>query len=667
MIASEPGPAESRIEAGVRRARRHVEFGEYPEALALAQSLLAEVPENRDVLYLKAVAQRLFGHTDAAIVTLARFEALHPDFARLFQERGHCLRTMGDTRAAIEAYERAVTLNGALLASWNALAELCAQGGRSADAETAANRAAQLAGLPAELISAGGLLAEGDIFGAERILRRFLKAHSEHVEAMRLLAQVGVKLDVLDDAEFLLESALVFAPEHHAARYEYAFVLSQRHKHAQALAEVDKLRAVDPRNRDVRTLGASIHVGLGNHEQALQLFDELLRETPASPDLHLSIAHAQKTLGRRDASIESYRAAARARPDFGDAYWSLANLKTYRFTDAEILEMRAQEARAGIALADRYHFCFALGKAYEDRAEYEESFRYYTSGNALKKSECRYDADRLDEALRLQVSVFTREFFAARAEAGCKSPDPIFIVGLPRAGSTLLEQILASHSQVEGTMELADIPRLAMQLGGRERRGVAPRYPGVLGGVGLDALQRMGEQFLSDTRVYRSDKRFFIDKMPNNFRHIGLIHSILPNAKIIDARREPIACCFSNFKQLFASGQEFTYGLQDLARYYRGYVSLMEHWDRVLPGRILRVRHEDVVADLEGSVRRLLQFCDLDFEPHCLEFYKTERAVRTASSEQVRNPIFRDGLDQWRRYEPWLGELKRALGPLASA
>jgi tetratricopeptide (TPR) repeat protein len=375
---------------------------------------------------------------------------------------------------------------------------------------------------------------------------------------------------------------------------------------------------------------------------------------------------ALKTIGRQPEAIESYRAAARVQPSLGDAYWSLANLKTYRFTDDEITRMRAHEAAAATSLIDRFHLCFALGKALEDRGEFAESFGYYERGNALKKTQTRYKAEQMERHLRLLRSVLTQEFFAARRGVGCDRADPIFIVGLPRAGSTLLEQILASHSQVEGTMELADIPRIVHQLQGRQEDPARPRYPGVLTELTPEQLKHLGGKYLEDTRVYRNGKPFFIDKMPNNFRQLGLIHLILPNAKIIDARREPMACCFSNFKQLYAAGQEFTYGLEEIGRYYRSYVELMQHWDVALPGKVLRVQYEDVVDNLELNVRRVLQFCGLKFESGCIEFYKTERSVRTASSEQVRRPIFREGVDQWRNFEPFLGPLRAALGDLAN-
>jgi tetratricopeptide (TPR) repeat protein len=663
VAPAEPNPDSSisPIEAEVLRTRGLLERRQFAAAMAAGEALLTQVPENRDVLYLVAVSQRYLGRIADSLRTLERFEALHPGYGRLFQERGHCLRAVGQTDAAIEAYRRAVVLNGALPASWRALAELCRAAGRIEEADNADRFAKHVATLPTAVVTATSLFAEGETYAAEQLIRKFLQQHGDHIEGMRLLAQIGMKLDILDDAEFLLESVLVFAPDYHAARYEYALVLSKRHKHRQSLDEVRKLCQLEPDNPAFRTLEGNDYVGLGDHESALRIYRELLERTPGKEDLHLSIAHALKTMGRQAQAIESYRASAAARPNYGDAYWSLANLKTYRFTDEEMARMRAEEAAPSTPPVDRYHLCFALGKALEDRKEYAESFRYYELGNELKKDEVSYRPQITERNTRLQQTVCTREFFAARDGVGCDSPDPIFIVGLPRAGSTLLEQILASHSQVEGTMELAEIPRLVQQLQGRDPNDAQPRYPAVLADLTPEQFRKFGEKFMADTRIYRTNRPCFIDKMPNNFRHLGLIHLILPNAKIIDARREPMACCFSNFKQLFANGQEFTYSLGDIGRYYRTYVDLMQHWDEVLPGKILRMQHEAVVDDLEGSVRRLLAFCGLEFEPACLEFWKTERNVRTASSEQVRRPIFKEGLDQWRHFEPWLGPLKEAL------
>jgi tetratricopeptide (TPR) repeat protein len=661
VVTAEPGPAVSRIESQVLRARGLLGKQQFAAALAVAEALLAEVPENRDALYLVAVSQRYLSRTADALRTLTRFEQLHPTYGRLFQERGHCLKAVGQTTGAIEAYERAVQLNAALPASWRSLAELLRSVGRTAEAAEADRFAKHMATMPTAIVTATSLLAEGETHAAETIVRQFLQTHGDHIEGMRLLARIGMQLDVLDDAEFLLESVLVFSEDYHAARYDYAVVLSRRHKFQAALREVDALLQVEPGNRAFRTVEANAYVGLGDHERALQIFRDLLSDASHKEDLHLSIAHALKTMGRRSEAIESYRAAAASRPGFGDAYWSLANLKTYRFTETQMQQMRESVTDPSTQLVDRYHLSFALAKALEDRGEYAESFHYYDQGNQLKHGEIRYNPQLAERNTRLQKAVCTRDFFASRSGVGCPVPDPIFIVGLPRAGSTLLEQILASHSQVEGTMELSDIPRLVAHLLGRETVDTQPRYPQALAELTPEQLQRYGEKYLADTRVFRTDRPFFIDKMPNNFRHIGLLHLILPNAKIIDARREPMACCFGNFKQLFANGQEFTYSLQDIGRYYRTYVELMQHWDEVLPGKILRMQHEDVVADLDGSVRRLLDFCGLSFEPACLQFWKTERSVRTASSEQVRQPIFTDGLDQWRHFEPWLGPLREAL------
>jgi tetratricopeptide (TPR) repeat protein len=657
-------PSPSRIETEVRRIRAALERSEFAPALQAALRLREEAPENRDVLYMIAVAQRYLQRIPDALATLERLEELHPDYPRLYQERGHCYVALRSAAPAITAFEQAVKMSPALPASWRALEILYRMSGQAEAAKKAATEVDNLAKLPPEIVTAFSMFADNEISDAEQLLRRYLLAHGDHVEGMRLLAQIGVKMDVYDDAEILLESALALAPAYDALRYDYALILLRRHKHVRAREEMEKLLAKDPGNRDYRTTHATIRTGFGDYEKALPLYREILAETPDRPELHLSIAHALKTIGSTAEAIESYRAAAASRPRFGDAYWSLANLKTYRFTDAEIAQMRADEAAPRIGLEDRYHMCFALGKALEDRGEYAESFAFYERGNALKKSESRYRPEPLERNARLQAEVCTREFFEARRGVGCDSRAPIFIVGLPRSGSTLLEQILASHSKVEGTMELADILRMVQDMQGRETKDSIPRYPGILGEVPPEEFARLGEKYLADTRVYRTGKPFFIDKMPNNFRHVGLIHLILPNAKIIDARRDPLACCFSNYKQLFASGQQFTYSVEDITRYYRMYVELMAHWDRALPGKVLRVQHEDVVEDLEANVRRILEFCDLDFEPACVDFHKTERRIHTASSEQVRQPINRAGVDQWRRFDPWLGPLKAALAPL---
>jgi tetratricopeptide (TPR) repeat protein len=664
-VTSPPVAAPTSVELEVQRIRGLVREHRFGEAVGAAASLRTRYPENRDVLYLLALAQRQTRQTANALDTLADMERHYPGASRLYEERGHCYVAMQDAPRAIAAYERAVQINPALPRSWSMLEGLYRMVGDDAQRQVAAAHAGKLKSLPPEVITATGMFFEGELAASEKLIRAFLQRHGDHVEAMRLLARLGVARDILDDAEVLLAAALRMAPDYVELRRDYACVLLDRHKEVEAIVELDKLLALDPRNIDYRTLHATASVGLGDHEGGIRGFTDVLADTnPASrlaADLHLSIAHAQKTLGRRQEAIDAYRQAISIRPNFGDAYWSLANLKTYAFSVEEIAQLEAAEADPATAAIDRYHLCFALGKAYEDRKLYDVSYRFYERGNALKRAESRYRAELLEQNTALQKRICTREFFRERAGYGAPGRDPIFILGLPRSGSTLLEQVLASHSQVEGTQELSNVPRAVLDLQGYNPDLDNPRYPACLATMSADEFRALGEKYLADTRIYRSGKPHFIDKMPNNFRHLGFIHLILPNAKIIDARREPMACCFGNFKQLFARGQEFVYSIDDIARYYRTYLELMEHWDDVLPGRILHVYHEDVVEDLEGSVRRMLDHCELPFEPACLEFHRTERSIRTASSEQVRQPIFREGLDQWRHYEPWLGPLREAL------
>ncbi|MBV8911056.1 MAG: sulfotransferase [Gammaproteobacteria bacterium] len=656
----------SAVELEVQRTRELLKERRFEEALRAANALLVTVPENRDVLYLRAVAQRQLGDISAALATLASLEQLHPRYSGLHQERGHCYVTLRQAPQAIDSFLHAVNINPALPASWRMLEGLYRMTGQAGNAAMAAAHVATLGKLPSEVLAATALFSDGELAAAEQLIRTFLIEHGHHIEAMRLLARIGIQREVLDDAQLLLEAVLDLAPGYDAARYDYAQVLIERHLYAQAQEQVERLLAADPDSRNYRMLQALACVGLGRHERAVELYRALLSGAPRPEELHLSIAHSLKTLGLQAEAIAEYHAAARARDGYGDAWWSLANLKTYHFSPDELERMRAAEAAPSAAAVDRYHLCFALGKALEDAQQYEASFDFYCRGNALKRAESRYRAEPLELNTRLQIEVCTTDLFARLAKSGSPAADPIFIVGLPRSGSTLIEQILASHPAVEGTHELADVPRIVAELRGRETDAGHPRYPPVIASMGAGDFQRLGEKYLADTRIYRSDKPRFIDKMPNNFRHIGLIHLMLPNAKIIDARREPMACCFSNFKQLFAKGQEFTYSLEDVARYYRTYLELMRHWDRVLPGKVLRMHHEDLVNDLEGNVRRLLTHCELPFDPACLEFHRTERSVRTASSEQVRLPIYREGLDQWRQYANWLGSLREALGDALS-
>lgn len=643
-------------------AKSQLRNGQILDAVKTANRILECHAGDIETLYILAVAQRYLTQSDLALQTLERLIKASPEYGHAYQEQGHNYMQINNKMAAVRAYTRAVEFNPALIASWKALTKLYFESGDGDAAAKAQRSYSFLAKLPKELVSVSSLIHEGDIYKAEQLCRQFLRKRPHHIEAMRLLAAIGQKLNIYDDAEFLLESCLEFSPDYRIARFDYVNVLLKRQKFGKALEQAAALVKEAPGNFGFQNLFANANVMIGNHDEALKAYQYLLKQAPDNHQIMLSIGHVQKTIGQQRAAIDSYRRAYEVKHDCGDAYWSLANLKTYRFTDSEIDLAEQAEREEGVSLADRFHLCFALGKAHEDRGDIAKSFTYYERGNQLKKEQSRYSADRTELELKAQAKVFTSKFLDKLNEEGCDAPDPIFIVGLPRAGSTLLEQILASHSQVDGTFELPNILALAHKLNGRRLISEEARYPKVLQEIPADQLKSLGEAYITDTKIHRGNAPFFIDKMPNNFRHIGLIHLILPNAKIIDIRRHPMACCFSGFKQLFAEGQEFTYGLEEIGRYYKGYVDLMDHWDQVLPGKILRVQYEDVIDDLETQVRRILGFCRLRYEESCVEFYKTSRSVRTASSEQVRQPIYRTGLEQWKRYEAHLDPLKAALG-----
>jgi tetratricopeptide (TPR) repeat protein len=483
---------------------------------------------------------------------------------------------------------------------------------------------------------------------------------------MRLLGDVGVQFGRFEEAEVLFTLCLELAPGFQLARHSYADLLFRTLRYREALAEVDTILAAEPEHSSALLLKASILAMVGSLDEAIRIYETLVDKLPDQPRVHLSLAHALKTIGRQSEALAEYRRALELEPDLGETYWSLSNLKTFRFADADVTRMRAQADDPATSDENRLHWSFALGKALEDRGEYDESFRHYASGNALRRRTVRWDSDGHHEAIERLIAFYRPEFFAARQGFGNPSSTPIFVVGLPRAGSTLLEQILSSHSQVEGTMELPDLMSLVQRLNRQTIDGRTPGYPDGLASLTAADFEALGAEYLDRTAVYRDGAPRFIDKMPNNYGYVGLIHLMLPNATILDARRQPMACGFSVFKQLFAHGQNFSYSLEEIGRYYRDYVLLMSHWDAVLPSRVLRVDYEKIVADTDAEVRRVLDHCGLEFEPGCLEFHRTERAVRTPSSEQVRQPIFRDGLEQWRHYAAHLAPLRDALGPMPS-
>ncbi|GAB3089155.1 tetratricopeptide repeat-containing sulfotransferase family protein [Lysobacter terrae] len=663
--SAQPEPTAS-LEGALAHASRLLEVD---PALAGEQAaeILRAVPGHPIAQLLLATAHNARGNSREAADILLSLAAAQPKSARTQLELGIALGRLGRGDEALVALRRAVALKPDLPTAWLALGDHLTAVGDNAGADAAYAAHVRHSIRDPALLQAAAALSENRIPEAEQLLREHLRKMPTDVAAIRMFAELAARLGRHEDAENLLARCLELSPGFHAARQNYALMLHRANKPEAALAEIERLLAVDPANPGYRNLKAVVLCRIGDYAPAIEIYDELLAHYPRNPKVWMSFGHALKTAGQTERAVAAYRKSIEMDPALGEAWWSLANLKTFRFTQDDVNAMRQQLLRTDLADEHRLHLEFALGKAQEDAGEYAASFGHYERGNALRRGQLLYSADETSSRARHIRSQYTREFFAQREGWGSPARDPIFIVGLPRSGSTLLEQILSSHSAVEGTMELPEIISITRSLRAQGAGSAMPYHDAV---AELDAagLRALGEQYLEHTRIQRkTDAPLFIDKMPNNFMHIGLIHLMLPNARIIDARRHPLACCFSGFKQHFARGQSFSYSLDDIGRYYRDYVELMAHFDAVLPGRIHRVVYERMVEDTEGEVRRLLDYCGLPFEAQCLRFFENERPVRTASSEQVRKPIYREGVDHWRHFEPWLGPLQQALGPVLDA
>jgi predicted Zn-dependent protease len=631
-------------------------------AVEQALEILKVAPGHPVATLLLGAARRAAGDPAAALEALQPLVRAQPNSAAAHYELGMTLGDLDQHDAALNALRRAVVLKPDMPDAWREIGDRLTLQGDLEGAHAAYGQHIKAATQDPRLLAAASALCENQIPRAEYLLREHLKKYPTDVAAIRMFAEVAGRLRRYEDAETLLARCLELAPSFNAARYNYAMALYRQNKSVAALQQIDLLTASEPRNSGYRNLKAVVLANIGNFQESLQIYADVLAKHPDQSRIWMSYGHALASAGRLADSIAAYRRCIALDPALGEAYYSLANLKTFRFDGAEVQRMQAELMRDDLANAERAHFHFAIGKALEDSKSYPESFEHYAAGNKLRLARVGWDPLEITSLVRRSKALFTKEFFAAREEFGASAADPIFIVGLPRAGSTLLEQILSSHSSVEGTTELHDLMVMAAKLGGKRVPGQEWVYPGVLADLGVAESRALGEQYIEQTRILRKTaKPFFIDKMPNNFQHIGLIRLILPRAKIIDARRHPMACCFSAFKQHFAQGQRYSYSFEHLAQYYRDYVELMAHFDAVAPGAIHRVMYERMVEDTEGEVRRLLDFCGLSFEHATLSFYENERAVRTASSQQVRQPIYRDGLDQWRHYEPWLEPLQHSL------
>lgn len=628
-----------------------------------ASEILKAVPDHPHARLILGAAHRIGGHTRLALEILEPLAGEQPRSAPVHLELAIARGEAGRVSEAITSLRRALQLKPDSADAWRLLADHLDLAGDSGGADQARARYLGAATKDPRLMEAAALLVENDLPRAEARLRSHLARHVTDVAALRMLAEVAARLRRYGDAQTLLEHCLDLAPSFDAARHNYAVVLNRQGKAAAALPQVDALLAKEPRNPGYLNLKAAVLANLGDYAESIEVYEAVLKDFPRQPKIWMSYGHSLKTARRQDDSVAAYRRAIAMQPTLGEAYWSLANLKTFRFSDADVLVLRRALERVDLSDEDRLHFEFSLAKALEDAGSYEESFVHYAKGNAIRRALHPFNAAENTRYVSRCKRQYTADFFAARKSGGASSAEPIFIMGLPRAGSTLLEQILSSHSLVEGTMELPDLPAIARELAERDGQDHEAPFFDAVAALDPAELRGLGERYLEATRHYRkSGAPFFIDKMPNNWLYVGLIHLILPNAKIIDARRHPLGCCFSAFKQHFARGQNFSYDLEDLAAYYRDYVELMAHIDAVLPGRVHRVFYESTIDNTEAEVRRLLDYCALPFEEQCLRFYENERAVRTASSEQVRRPIFRDGMDHWRHFEPWLGPLEKALG-----
>ena len=628
-----------------------------------AQEILKAIPNHPPAMFLLAMAKRRSGDPQAALEVLEPLLNAQHEWAAAHFEYGASLGLVGRGDEAIQALLKAVRFQPEHPEAWRVLADHLMATGDTEGADTAYARHVKCSTRDPLLRAAAAAMIKDDIAIAERVLKKHLMQKPTDVSAIRMLAEVAIRCGRDSEAENLLLRCLELAPSFTAARYNYALLLQRCEDSQRALVQIEQCLDADPEKPNYRNLAAVILSRVGEFKRASEIYSRLLVEYSENARIWLSYGHVLKTEGRQEESIQAYRKSIELDPQLGEAYWSIANLKTFRFDQDDLSEMERQIADTELGNKNRWHFHFALGKAYEDARDYEQSSRHYADGNALYLSDHPYEADSITTRTELLIQGFSREFFEERAGMGCEAPDPIFIIGMPRAGSTLLEQILSCHSAIEGTSELPEMITLANSLREEADSSEIAVYATVLVQKNAAELQALGEQYIENTRIYRkTDRPFFIDKMPNNFLYFGIIQTVLPNAKIIDARRHPMGCCFSNFKQFYARGQNYSYDLEDIGRFYRNYVGLMAHIDEVLPGRVHRVFYEDTVADTETVVREMLEYCGLEFEPACLRFFESERPVRTASSEQVRQPIYREGVEQWQHYEEWLTPLKTSLG-----
>jgi tetratricopeptide (TPR) repeat protein len=640
-----------------------IQAGRLADAETRCRASLVKFPRDVNMqALLGALLVKMDRHDEAEATLRATIEAA-PTFAKPMEDLGYLLLRANRAGDALPVLERATRLDPSLERAWFSLGKALALLGRGKDADAAFEKSFELSPERRLMAHAAEHQKEGRVDEAERIYRRVLRKNPDNVDALRLLALLAMRVDRQDDAESLLQRAIEIAPDFLLALLDLGRLRKEQDRYEEALECFDRVIALEPSQPQAHFLRAATLARASFTQESIDAYRSCLAVRPGHVGALLGLGHVLKAVGDYDAAVASYQACMREAPDFGETYWSLANLKTYRFDDATVAEMETRAAASGANDQSVVNFHFALGKAYEDRGDYERAWDHYRRGNVSQRAQVKYDPVQTAVMNDRILGVFDAALVEKLRGAGDPDPSPIFILGLPRSGSTLLEQILATHTDVEGTSELPYVGRLATSLNLNRPDGV--NYPEAMRELGPSNLSAMGRDYLARARMHRrSGASRFIDKMPNNFPNAGLIALVLPNAKIIDARRHPLDACLSNYRQLFAKGQNFTYDLTEIGEYYLEYQRMMDHWHDVLPDRVLTVQYEDVVADFEPQVRRLLAFCGLPWQDACLRFYESERPVRTPSAEQVRQPIYDRSVGHWKNYAHHLGELLDVIAPI---
>jgi tetratricopeptide (TPR) repeat protein len=632
------------------------------QAIAHCREALKLYPDDINLLGLLGAALGERGQYGEAEKVLNQVIDLAPGFAQPYADLGTLLVRQDRSEQAVPLLEKATRLAPKMEEAHFQLGKALAQLGRGQEADEAFERCFALSPVRRMMALAAEHHQAGRMREAEQLCRQVLQKQPGHVDALRMMGLIAAAAGDLDEAEYLLRQSLAAAPDHVPAMFELGRVLRELDRHEEAIDIYREILAIQPENPKAHYRLAGVLAPAALTEEAARAYRRCLELAPRYAAAWLGLGHMLKTLGQVDEGIDAYRRCLELEPNFGEVYYSLANLKTYRFDDDEIAEMQHQLEHTDLPDASEVNFLFALGKAHEDRGDYDAAWHFYEEGNAKQRMLVSYDPVQTEVTNSELIEFFNADFFAATHGMGNPDASPIFVLGLPRSGSTLIEQIIASHSEVEGTSELPYVGRLTKSLNRNRADGM--RYPAVLAELEARHFERLGRDYLDMAARHRVEGTpRFIDKMPNNFPSVGFIHSILPNAKIIDARRHPMDACLGNLRQLYARGQTFSYDQCDIGEYYLQYLRMMAHWDEVLPGRVLRVCYEDTVANLDSQVRRILDYLELPFEEACLNYHDTDRAVRTASSEQVRQPIYTSGVGYWKHYEAYLDDLREILEP----